>query len=61
MDCCSQGSICFELDKGLPAAFVTLVIGGIAARITYQQYKVETLCRPIRVRASMHQRRVQRA
>ena len=40
MDCCSQGSICFELIKGLPAAFVTLVIGGIAARITFQQYKV---------------------
>ena len=40
MDCCTQGSICFELVKGLPAVFVTLVIGGIAARITYQQYKV---------------------
>jgi hypothetical protein len=40
MDCCFQGTICFEMMKGVPAAFVTLVIGGIAGLITYRQYKV---------------------
>jgi hypothetical protein len=40
MHCCVQGSICFEMMKGVPAAFVTLIIGGIAAAITYRQYKV---------------------
>jgi hypothetical protein len=40
MDCCTQGTVCFELIKGLPAAFVTLIIGVIAAAITYNQYKV---------------------
>jgi len=25
---CAQGSICFEMAKGIPAAFVTFVIGG---------------------------------
>jgi hypothetical protein len=37
---CTQGTICFELMKGLPAAFVTLVIGGIAGVITWRQYQV---------------------
>jgi hypothetical protein len=40
MDCCVQGSICFEMVKGVPAAFVTLIIGGIAAGITLRQYYV---------------------
>jgi hypothetical protein len=40
MDCCVQGSICFEWMKGVPAAFVALVIGLIAAGITWRQYKV---------------------
>ena len=35
-----SGNICFELVKGLPAAFVALVIGGIAAWLAYQQWKV---------------------
>jgi hypothetical protein len=30
----------FELVKGLPAAFVTLIIGAIAAGIAYRQYEV---------------------
>jgi hypothetical protein len=38
--CCAQGSICFELVKGLPAAFVTLIIGTIAAGIAFRQYQV---------------------
>lgn len=37
MDCCTQGSLCFEMAKGIPAAFVTLVIGGIAAYIAWRQ------------------------
>ena len=35
-----QPSIWLELVKGLPAAFVALVIGLIATWITYNQYKV---------------------
>ncbi len=31
----SQPSIWLELVKGVPAAFVALIIGGIAARIAY--------------------------
>jgi hypothetical protein len=38
--CCAQGSICFELVKGLPAVIVTLIIGAIAAGIAFRQYKV---------------------
>ena len=38
--CCAQGSICFELVKGLPTFFVTLIIGIIAAGIAYRQYAV---------------------
>ena len=37
---CTLGSICFEMAKGVPAAFVTLIIGCIAARITYNQFRV---------------------
>ncbi|MES1190137.1 MAG: hypothetical protein ABUS47_03545 [Steroidobacter sp.] len=37
---CLQGTICFELIKGLPAAFVTLIIGFIAALIAWRQYRV---------------------
>jgi hypothetical protein len=40
MDCWTQGSICFELIRGFPAVIVTLIIGVIAARITYNQFKV---------------------
>jgi hypothetical protein len=40
MDCCVQGSICFEMMKGVPAAFVTLIIGGIAGLLTLRQYQV---------------------
>jgi hypothetical protein len=40
VSCCAPGSIRFELIKGLPAAFVTLIIGGIAAGITWRQYQV---------------------
>jgi hypothetical protein len=40
MDHCVAGSICFEMLKGVPAAFVTLIIGSIAARITYNQFLV---------------------
>jgi biopolymer transport protein ExbB/TolQ len=29
-----------EIAKGIPAAFITLVIGCIAAGIAYRQYKV---------------------
>jgi hypothetical protein len=36
----AQGSICFEMVKGLPAAFVALVIGAIAAGIAWRQYQV---------------------
>jgi hypothetical protein len=38
--CCASGSICFELIKGLPAAFIALVIGFIAAGIAWRQYQV---------------------
>jgi hypothetical protein len=38
--CCGPGTICFEMMKGVPAAFVTLIIGGIAGAITWRQYKV---------------------
>ena len=37
---CSPGTNCFELVKVLSPAFVALVIGVIAARITYNQYLV---------------------
>jgi hypothetical protein len=37
---CVPGTICFELVKGLPVAFVALVIGLIAAGIAYRQYTV---------------------
>jgi hypothetical protein len=40
MDSCIQGTICFEWMKGIPAAFVTFIIGCIAARITYNQFRV---------------------
>ena len=39
MDYCHSSSVCFELIKGMPAAFVTLVIGGIAAYIAWRQYQ----------------------
>jgi hypothetical protein len=37
---CTQGSLCFEMAKGFPAAFVALVIGGVAAYIAWRQYKL---------------------
>ena len=37
---CQQGSICFELIKGIPAALAALLIGGIAAGIAWRQYKL---------------------
>ena len=37
---CVQGSICFEMMKGVPAGVVTLVIGSIAGVITWRQYQV---------------------
>ena len=37
---CSAGTLCFELMKGIPASFVALVIGGIAAWIAFHQYRV---------------------
>jgi hypothetical protein len=40
MDCCVQGTMCFEWMKGLPTVLVALVFGGIAAGITWRQYKV---------------------
>jgi hypothetical protein len=40
MDSCIQGTICFEWMKGVPAAFVTFIIGCIAARIIYNQFRV---------------------
>lgn len=40
MDSCVQGSICFEMIKGIPATFVTLIIGSIAGAITFRQYQV---------------------
>jgi len=36
----SQGSLCFEIMKGLPSVVVVLVIGLIAAGIAYRQYEV---------------------
>lgn len=39
-DNCVQGSICFELMRGIPAAFVAIVALIITAFITYKQYKV---------------------
>jgi hypothetical protein len=36
---CEQGSLCFEMAKGLPAAFVAFVIGGIAAYIAWRQHE----------------------
>lgn len=38
--CCEPNTLCFEIVKGLPAAFVALVIGCIAAYVAYQQYRV---------------------
>jgi hypothetical protein len=38
--CCTQGSICFELVKGIPTALAALVIGGVGALIAYRQYRV---------------------
>jgi hypothetical protein len=38
--CCSQGSICFEMMKGVPAGAATLLAGVIVAAITWRQYKV---------------------
>lgn len=35
-----EGSLSFELAKGLPAAFVALVIGLVAAGIAYRQWQV---------------------
>jgi hypothetical protein len=37
---CVQGSICFELVKGIPAAIAALVVGSIATGIAYRQYRV---------------------
>jgi hypothetical protein len=37
---CVAGSICFELLRGVPAAVVALLVGGIAAGIAYRQYGV---------------------
>ena len=37
---CGAGTLCFELMKGIPASFVALVIGGIAAWIALHQYRV---------------------
>jgi hypothetical protein len=39
-DITSSHPIWFELLKGMPAAFVTLVIGGLAAYIAWNQYEV---------------------
>jgi hypothetical protein len=39
MDCCAHGTLCFELAKGIPAAFVTLIIGAIAAYIAWRQHE----------------------
>jgi hypothetical protein len=38
--CCVPGTICFEMMKGGPAAFVALIIGLIAAGIALNQYRV---------------------
>ena len=35
---CVAGSLCFEVAKGVPTALVTLVIGSLAAWITWRQY-----------------------
>jgi hypothetical protein len=37
---CVQGSMCFELMKGVPTGLATLVVGGIGLRIAYHQLKV---------------------
>jgi hypothetical protein len=37
---CISGSICFELIKGIPVAFVALIIGLIAAGIAWRQFRV---------------------
>ncbi|MCD6026117.1 MAG: hypothetical protein K0R08_636 [Solimicrobium sp.] len=34
----APGSLSLELAKGLPAAFVALIVGGIAAGIAWRQY-----------------------
>lgn len=39
---CAAGSLCFEMAKGIPAALVTLVIGSLAAWITWRQYVAAT-------------------
>ena len=39
-DITSSNPIWFELLKGIPAAFVTLVIGGLATYIAWNQYQV---------------------
>jgi hypothetical protein len=36
MDCCAQGSICFELIKSLPTALIALIV----AIISYHQWRV---------------------
>jgi len=36
----APGSLSFEIVKGLPVVFVTLVIGGIAAYIAWHQWRV---------------------
>jgi hypothetical protein len=38
--CCVQGSICFEMKKGVPAGLATLIVGGIGLGIAYRQLKV---------------------
>ena len=35
-----SSSIAFELLKGLPAAFVALVIGGVAAGVAWRQMRI---------------------
>jgi hypothetical protein len=37
--CCSQGTLCFEMTKGIPAAFVALVVGCMAGYIAWQQHE----------------------
>jgi hypothetical protein len=37
---CIQGTICFELMKGIPAAIVATFAAGIAGIIAWRQYKV---------------------
>jgi hypothetical protein len=40
MSGCTAGSLCLELAKGAPAAFVALVIGLVAAGIAWRQHAV---------------------